>query len=73
MKGVCCLILCYYGGKWKFVFWIIQYLVLYYIYVEFFGGVVFVLFWKVCSYVEIYNDFDGDVVNLFCVVWDYGE
>jgi DNA adenine methylase len=37
-------------------------------YVEVFGGAAWVLFYKEPSKVEVYNDIDGDLVNLFRVV-----
>ena len=66
-------ILRYHGGKWKLADWIIGNLPNHRIYVEPFGGAASVLLKKPRSYAEIYNDMDGEVVNLFRVARDQGE
>lgn len=63
----------YYGGKWKLAPWIIFHFPRHKIYVEPFGGAGSVLLSKPRSHAEIYNDADGDIVNLFRVARDQGE
>jgi DNA adenine methylase len=53
--------------------WIISNLPAHRIYVEPFGGGASVLLRKGRVYSEVYNDLDGDVVNLFRVARDQGE
>lgn len=66
-------ILRYHGGKWKLAEWIIKHFGQHRVYVEPFGGAGSVLLLKPRSYGEVYNDLDGEVVNLFKVVRDQGE
>lgn len=62
----------WHGGKWILASWIIENLPPHRIYVEPFGGAGSVLLKKPRSYAEIYNDRDGDIVNLFRVARDRG-
>ena len=62
----------YHGGKWRLAPWIIQNMPQHRVYVEPFGGGASVLLRKPRAYAEIYNDLDGEIVNLFCVARDQG-
>lgn len=66
-------ILRYHGGKWVLADWIISHFPRHKIYVEPFGGAASVLLQKPRSYAEIYNDLDGEIVNVFRVVREQGN
>ena len=63
-------VLRYHGGKYVLAEWIVSYLPPHKIYTESFGGVASVLMAKPRSTGEVYNDLDGEVVNLFRVLRD---
>lgn len=60
----------YFGGKWMLAPWIISLLPPHEIYVEPFGGAASVLMRKPRAKVEVYNDLDGEIVNVFRVLRD---
>jgi DNA adenine methylase len=60
----------YLGGKWLLAPWVIEHLPPHHVYVEPFGGAGSVLLRKPRADGEVYNDIDGEVVNLFSVLTD---
>jgi len=62
----------YHGGKWKLAPWILDHMPKHRVYVEPYGGGASILLRKTRSYAEIYNDLDGEVVNLFRAARDHG-
>lgn len=66
-------ILRYHGGKWKLAPWIISNFPEHRVYTEAYGGAASVLLRKPRSYGEVYNDLDGEIVNLFRIVRERGE
>jgi DNA adenine methylase len=58
----------YPGGKYTLAKWVISHFPAHETYVELFGGAASVLMRKPRSVGEVYNDLDGDVVNVFRVL-----
>jgi DNA adenine methylase len=63
-------VLRYHGGKWRLAPWVLSFCPVHRTYCEPYGGAASVLMQKPRSYAEIYNDLNGDVVNLFRVLRD---
>lgn len=63
----------YHGGKFKLAPWIIGEFPGHRVYTESFGGAASTLLQKPRAYSEVYNDLDGEVVNLFRVVREQGQ
>ena len=63
----------YHGGKWRIAPWIISFFPPHRVYVELFGGGGSVLLRKGRVHEEIYNDLDGEIVNVFRAARDNGE
>lgn len=61
-------VLRYHGSKWRLAPWLLEHLPTHRVYVEPFGGGAALLMRKSRAYAEIYNDLDGQVVNLFRVL-----
>lgn len=60
----------WHGGKWLLAPWIIEHMPPHRVYTEAYGGAFSVGLRKPRAYAEIYNDLDGEVVNLFRVLRD---
>lgn len=60
----------YHGGKWRLAPWLLTWCPPHRIYCEPFGGGASLLLRKTRSEVEVYNDLDEDVVNVFRVLRD---
>lgn len=58
----------YHGGKFRLAQWVISHFPQHTCYTEVFGGAAGVLIQKPRAYAEVYNDLDGEVVNLFAVL-----
>lgn len=58
-------VLRWHGGKWVIAPWIIQQFPAHTVYTEAYGGAASVLIRKQRARTEVYNDLDGEVVNLF--------
>lgn len=61
-------VLRYYGGKWLLAPWVIAHFPEHRVYVEPYGGAASVLMRKARCHAEVYNDIDGEIVNVFRVL-----
>lgn len=66
-------LLSYYGGKTRMVSELVRYIVPHRLYVEGFGGMASLLFYKEPSIVEVYNDRDERVVRFFRALRERGD
>jgi DNA adenine methylase len=66
-------VLRYHGGKWRLAPWIIGFFPPHRLYTEAYGGAASVLMRKPRCYAEVYNDLDGEIVNLFRVLRSRAE
>lgn len=58
----------YHGGKFRLAPWVLSHFPKHTCYTEAFGGAAGVLLQKPRAYAEVYNDLDGEIVNLFRVL-----
>jgi DNA adenine methylase len=63
----------YHGSKFRIADWIISYFPRHRIFLDLFGGSAALLLKKPRSEIEVYNDLDGEIVNLLKVVRDRGK
>lgn len=63
-------VLRYHGGKWRLAPWIISHFPPHKVYVEPYGGAASVLLRKQRAWMEVYNDLDGSIVNVFRILRD---
>ena len=63
----------YHGGKWRIAPWIISQFPPHRFYIEPYSGAASVLMRKPRTHVEVLNDLDGEITNLFEMVRDRGN
>ena len=62
----------YYGGKSRISGWVVENFPKHTVYTEAYGGAASCMLRKERAYAEIYNDMNGELVNLFRIVRDNG-
>ena len=70
MTAVTAPVIRYHGGKYRLAPWVMSFFPPHRIYCEPYGGAAGVLMQKPRAYSEIYNDLDGEMVNLFRCMQD---
>jgi DNA adenine methylase len=63
----------YHGSKWRIADWVISHFPRHRTFVDLFGGSASILLKKRRAEIEVYNDIDGEIVNLMKVARDRGE
>lgn len=63
-------VLRYHGGKWKLAPWVLSHFPKHRVYTEAYGGGASILLRKQRVHTEVYNDLDGEIVNVFRVLRD---
>jgi len=63
----------YFGGKWRIAAWTTSHFLEHDVYTESYGGAASILLRKERAHAEVYNDLDGEIVNLFRVLRGRGD
>lgn len=60
----------YHGGKWQIRKWVLGHFPRHRVYTDAYGGAASILLSKPRAYLEVYNDVDAEIVNVFRVLRD---